>query len=95
MFELATGFCKTYPHLLAVRALFGFSMGGMYGNAAATALEDIPSPARGLMSGIFQSGRPLGYLLAVVFWRAFDEKSKYGWRVLFWFEAAPTTMRKG
>jgi SHS family lactate transporter-like MFS transporter len=89
VFELATGFCQTYRQFLAVRALFGFAMGGMYGNAAATALEDIPAPARGLMSGIYQSGYPIGYLLAVVFWRAFDEKSRYGWRVLFWFGAAP------
>lgn len=89
VFELATGFCKTYRQFLAVRALFGFAMGGMYGNAAAMALEDVPGPARGLMSGIFQSGLPLGYLLAVVFWRAFDDKSRYGWSVLFWFGAAP------
>lgn len=89
IFELATGFCKTYQQFLAVRALFGFAMGGMYGNAAATALEDCPEPARGLMSGIFQSGYPFGYLLATVFWKAFDGETKHGWRVLFWFGSAP------
>lgn len=31
-------------------------MGGLYGNAAATALEDLPEEARGLMSGILQQG---------------------------------------
>lgn len=31
-------------------------MGGLYGNAAATSLEDCPSEARGLMSGILQQG---------------------------------------
>lgn len=31
-------------------------MGGLYGNAAATALEDCPAEARGLMSGILQQG---------------------------------------
>lgn len=31
-------------------------MGGLYGNAAATALEDCPEQARGLMSGILQQG---------------------------------------
>jgi SHS family lactate transporter-like MFS transporter len=31
-------------------------MGGLYGNAAATALEDCPEEARGLMSGILQQG---------------------------------------
>jgi SHS family lactate transporter-like MFS transporter len=34
--ELGTGFCGTYSEFLAVRALFGIAMGGLYGNAAAT-----------------------------------------------------------
>ncbi|KAF2117454.1 major facilitator superfamily domain-containing protein [Lophiotrema nucula] len=88
-FELGTGFCQTYSQFLAVRALFGFAMGGIYGNAAATALEDCPEAARGLMSGIFQNGYPLGYLLATVFWKAFDENTPHGWRALFWFGAGP------
>ena len=48
--ELGTGFCQTYDQFLAVRALFGIAMGGLYGNAAATALEDCPHEARGLVS---------------------------------------------
>jgi hypothetical protein len=32
--ELGTGFCQTYNQFLAVRALFGIAMGGLYGNAA-------------------------------------------------------------
>ncbi|KAH9204941.1 major facilitator superfamily domain-containing protein [Leptodontidium sp. 2 PMI_412] len=67
IFELATGFCKTYRQFLAVRAMFGIAMGGIYGNAAATALEDCPEEARGLMSGVYQSGHAFGYLLATVF----------------------------
>ncbi|PNY23302.1 Carboxylic acid transporter protein, partial [Tolypocladium capitatum] len=54
--ELGTGFCNTYSQFLACRALFGIAMGGLYGNAAATALEDCPEEARGLMSGILQQG---------------------------------------
>jgi SHS family lactate transporter-like MFS transporter len=34
--ELGTGFVRTYEQFLAVRALFGVAMGGLYGNAAAT-----------------------------------------------------------
>jgi SHS family lactate transporter-like MFS transporter len=34
--ELATGFCGTFEQFLAVRALFGIAMGGLYGNAVAT-----------------------------------------------------------
>jgi SHS family lactate transporter-like MFS transporter len=36
--ELGTGFCSTYNQFLAVRALFGIAMGGLYGNAAATGM---------------------------------------------------------
>lgn len=51
-----TGFCNTYEQFLGCRALFGIAMGGLYGNAAATALEDCPAPARGLISGMLQQG---------------------------------------
>ncbi|CEG39129.1 sugar transporter family protein [Plasmopara halstedii] len=46
--ELATGFCSSYTQFLVVRALFGIAMGGLYGNVAATALEDCPLAARGI-----------------------------------------------
>lgn len=54
--ELATGFCDTYESFLGVRSLYGIAMGGLYGNAAATALEDCPAEARGIISGILQQG---------------------------------------
>jgi len=88
IFELATGFCRTYEQFLAVRALFGIAMGGIYGNATTTALEDCPEEARGLLSGIFQSGYPFGFLLATIFWEAFNGRTPYEWRPLFWFGAA-------
>ena len=52
--ELATGFTNKYSSFLACRALFGIAMGGLYGNAAATAMEDCPPAARGIISGMFQ-----------------------------------------
>jgi len=88
IFELATGFCQTYRQFLAVRALFGIAMGGIYGNAAATALEDCPEAAQGLFSGIYQSGYFFGYLMAAIFWTAFENTSP-GWKLLFWFSACP------
>lgn len=90
--ELCTGFCQTYRQFLAVRSLFGFAMGGLYGNAAATALEDVPKLARGLLSGMFQSGYNLGYILAIAFWKLLDGKTRYGWKVLFWFGAVPPVL---
>lgn len=87
--EIGTGFVQTYKQFLAVRALFGIAMGGMYGNAAATALEDQPEGARSILSGLFLPGYNFGYLLAVVFFRAFENtyKGDQGWRALFWFSA--------
>jgi SHS family lactate transporter-like MFS transporter len=78
--ELGTGFCSTYNQFLAVRALFGIAMGGLYGNAAATALEDCPEEARGILSGMLQQGYAFGYLLATVFARAFVNTVGHGWR---------------
>ncbi|CAH0518329.1 unnamed protein product [Peronospora belbahrii] len=87
--ELATGFCQTYTQFLWIRALFGIAMGGLYGNVAATALEDCPPAARGIVSGMMQQGYAFGYLLAVVFARALVNTTSHGWRPLFWFGACP------
>jgi MFS transporter, SHS family, lactate transporter len=67
------------------------SMGGLYGLAAGTALEDAPAEARGLLSGIFQQGYAFGYLLATVFARALLP-THYGWRAYFWFCGGPPVL---
>ncbi|KAF7872652.1 uncharacterized protein EAF02_008723 [Botrytis sinoallii] len=90
--ELGTGFCQTYKQFLACRALFGIAMGGLYGNAAATALEDCPEEARGLISGILQQGYAFGYLLATAFARGLVNTTSHGWRPLFWFGAGPPVL---
>ncbi|KAG5370410.1 Carboxylic acid transporter protein-like protein [Yarrowia sp. C11] len=90
--ELGTGFVQTYKQFLGVRALFGIAMGGIYGNAAATALEDCPPEARGVISGLLQEGYALGYLLCVIFTRAIADTSPYGWRALFWFGSGPPVL---
>jgi len=90
--ELGTGFCNTYKQFLACRALFGIAMGGLYGNAAATALEDCPEEARGLLSGMLQQGYAFGYLLATAFARGLVNTTSHGWRPLFWFGACPPVL---
>ncbi|KAK3640611.1 Carboxylic acid transporter [Elasticomyces elasticus] len=87
--ELGTGFCQTYKQFLACRALFGVAMGGIYGNCAATAIEDVPEKARGIVSGMLQQGYAFGYLLATAFARGLVDTTKHGWRPLFWFGACP------
>ena len=92
IFELASGFCKTLPQFLGVRALYGIAMGGLFGPAAATALEDLPYDARGVLSGLYQQGYAMGYLLAAVFYRALVPTTSHGWRSIFWFGAAPPVL---
>jgi SHS family lactate transporter-like MFS transporter len=67
-------------------------MGGLYGNAAATALEDCPAEARGIISGMLQQGYAFGYLLATAFARALVNTTPHGWRPLFWFGACPPVL---
>ena len=87
--EILTGFVQSYTQFLAVRAIFGILMGAMYPVASTTALEDQPTNARSILSGFFLPGYNLGYLLAIVFFRAFEfsYKGDEGWRALFWFSA--------
>ncbi|PWN32944.1 MFS general substrate transporter [Meira miltonrushii] len=58
--QVGSIYCRTFNEFLAVRALFGLCMGGVYGGAAGMALENIPAEARGLFSGIFQQGYSWG-----------------------------------
>jgi SHS family lactate transporter-like MFS transporter len=85
MLELGSGFSQNLTQLLAIRSLYGICMGGMLGPAAATALEDLPYEARGFLSGLFQQGYAMGYLLAALFYRALVPTTSSGWRSLFWF----------
>ena len=64
--SLGCSFVETYREFLAIRSLFGVGMGGIWGLASASALENLPVEARGLASGIMQQGYAGGYLMAAV-----------------------------
>lgn len=55
-YYVGTIYAPTFSAFLGVRSLFGIMMGGVFGGAAAMALENVPVEARGLLSGIFQQG---------------------------------------
>ncbi|SCV04563.1 LAME_0H19416g1_1 [Lachancea meyersii CBS 8951] len=90
--QIATGFVKTFPAFLGCRAVFGIVMGSIFGVASATSLENAPDEAKSILSGIFQEGYALGYLLGVVFKRAIVDNSSHGWRSFFWFSAGPPVL---
>jgi len=62
-------------------------MGGIWGLAASTALENLPVEARGLASGFLQEGYAVGYLIAAVNNLFIVPEVKQGWRALFWVSA--------
>ncbi|KAJ3763524.1 carboxylic acid transporter [Lentinula raphanica] len=85
--ELGAGFVQTYSQFLAVRSLFGIGMGGIWGLAASTALENLPVETRGLASGVLQQGYAVGYLIAAVINLTLVPEQPHSWRALFWCAA--------
>lgn len=80
--SLGSGFVQTFPQFLAARSLFGIGMGGIWGLATATALENIPIEARGIGSGVIQQGYAVGSLIATVINLYLIPHTT--WRALFW-----------
>lgn len=78
---------SSFRQFLALRAIFGIAMGGIWGLASATALENLPVQLRGLASGILQEGYALGYLIAAVVNLTLVPEQRHGWRALFWTSA--------
>lgn len=88
--EFASAFAPTLVALLVLRTAFGFAMGGEWGLGASLTMETIPAKARGIASGILQTGYPFGYLLAsVVYGLLFDS---IGWRGMFMVGVLPALL---
>lgn len=62
-------------------------MGGVWGLASSTALENLPIEARGLASGVLQQGYAFGYLIAAVVNLRLVPHTSTTWRSLFWTSA--------
>ncbi|KAK8064590.1 carboxylic acid transporter protein [Apiospora phragmitis] len=86
LLQIATIYATTFQQFLAVRSLFGLFMGGVYGNAVAMALENCPTDARGLMSGIMQQGYSFGYVLAACANLGVGGATET-WKTVFWVAA--------
>ncbi|KAF8812883.1 carboxylic acid transporter protein [Phlegmacium glaucopus] len=89
--EIGVSFVQTFPQFLALRSLFGVGMGGIWGLAASTALENLPVEARGIASGFLQQGYAAGYLIAAVNNLFLVPRVSAGWRALFWASCAIST----
>src|SRR6202166_4962151 len=88
--EFASGFAPSLTVLIVLRALYGVAMGGEWGVGASLTMESIPPHARGLVSGLLQSGYPTGYFLAsIVYGLLFPI---IGWRGMFMVGVLPALL---
>lgn len=88
--EVLCGFSPNYRFFFVMRALFGIGMGGEWGVGASLAMEAAPVRWRGVLSGILQSGYPIGNLLAAL--AAHYILPAWGWRAMFWIGALPALL---
>lgn len=89
-FEFLSGLAPNLAMFFVLRFLFGVAMGGEWGIGAALAMETIPPRARGLVSGILQSGYPSGYLFATLVYFLFS--GLIGWRGMFMVGILPALL---
>ncbi|MGN6516392.1 MAG: MFS transporter [Rhizomicrobium sp.] len=86
----ATAFAPNLTAFLILRALFGIAMGGEWGIGASLTMESIKPEARGVVSGLLQSGYPTGYLIAsIVFALLYNH---IGWRGMFMVGVVPALL---
>ncbi len=90
LIELACAFAPSLGVLLALRAFYGFAMGGEWGVGAALAFETLPKEGRGVFSGILQEGYAMGSILASAAFALFFVH--IGWRGLFVLGAMPALL---
>ena len=90
VFGFATAFAPNLTVFLVIRGLFGVAMGGEWGVGASLTMESIPRSARGLVSGILQSGYPSGYLFASITFALLYPM--IGWRGMFMVGLVPALL---
>jgi SHS family lactate transporter-like MFS transporter len=90
LLSFSTAFVPSLTMFLVVRTLFGIGMGGIWGISTSLAFESIKVSARGVVSGLLQSGYSGGYLIAsVVFALLFVH---IGWRGMFMVGIIPALL---
>jgi MFS transporter, SHS family, lactate transporter len=90
LFGFATAFAPSLAVFLVIRALFGVAMGGEWGVGASLTMESIQPKARGVVSGMLQSGYPSGYLLASLVYAVLYPM--IGWRGMFMVGIVPSLL---
>lgn len=88
--ELASAVAPSFGTFFALRVVYGVAMGGIWGVASALTMESVPEHSRGFVSGVFQAGYSMGYLIAAVVYGLLIDV--IGWRGMFAIGAVPILM---
>ena len=88
--ELASAVAPNFGTFFVLRVIYGVAMGGIWGVASALTMETVPDHSRGFVSGIFQAGYSLGYLIAAVAYGLLIDV--IGWRGMFAIGALPIVL---
>lgn len=95
-FAFLSGLSTTFGMLLALRALFGIGMGGVWAAGMPLTLEHWPARLRGIASGMLQGGYSTGFIIsALVFQYAYplvNTRPDFGWRVMFFLGVLPALL---
>jgi len=95
-FAFLSGLSTTFGMLLALRALFGIGMGGVWAAGMPLTLEHWPARLRGIASGMLQGGYSTGFIIsALVFQYAYplvNIRPDFGWRVMFCLGVLPALL---
>jgi len=89
-FAFASAFSPNLAVFLVLRALFGIAMGGEWGVGASLTMETVRPEARGIVSGLLQSGYPMGNLIASLAYVLLYPVA--GWRGLFLLGILPALL---
>ena len=87
LIELASALAPDFTSFFILRIIYGIAMGGIWGVASALTMETVPRHSRGFVSGLFQAGYPLGYLIASVIYGLLI--NTVGWRGMFAIGTVP------
>lgn len=90
LIEVISVLSPTMAFFLVTRIFYGIMMGVIWGVASALTMETVPNRSRGWVSGIFQAGYPIGYLIAAILYGVLGEM--IGWRGLFALGGLPIVL---
>src|SRR5207247_10559868 len=86
-FAFLSGLSTTFGMLLALRALFGIGMGGVWAAGMPLALEHWPARLRGIASGMLQAGYSTGFIISALAFQfvypSLNTRPDVAWRAMF------------